>query len=336
MKIYPNQLPHHLKKGLTPIYLISGDIPALVQEATQTIHKFAKTKGFLETLRYQVDSTFNWAQLDNLLEHSSLFETKQYIEIKVTNLPLSTQGIELLKHYAEHPQTDKLLILITQKLDTKTQKMSWVTKMMEKATYIPIWPMDFGKYIQWIQSKIEEQGLNVDNKAIQLLAESTEGNYNAALQMIENLSTYSPKSANKIGIDEIADLTLPSYQYDLFNWVDACLLGHTDRMIKIFYSLKQAHVEPTLLLWSITQEIRKLIHLYFYKAEHKNLSVAFKEQGIWEKKQPLFQKALMRHNLKSLESLLEKAHQVDKILKGAKIGDPWDPIMNIGFQLSLA
>lgn len=332
MKIYANQLSAHLKKGLTPIYLISGDIPTLVQEAAQMIHIDAKRQGFSETLRYQIDAEFDWVQLHNILEHASLFQEKQYIELQATTLQLGVQGAELIKHYAECPQLDKLLVLMVPKLDAKTQKMPWVKHITDKGTHIPIWPLDFGKYIQWLQSKLKEKGLLIDGAGVRLLAEYTEGNYTSAAQTIEKLSLAYPKG--KIGMEEIASLTTTAYQYDLFDWVDACLSGTTDRMIQMFYALKQAHLEPTLMLWAITQEIRKLIHLYFCHKQHLNLSEAFKLHGIWEKKQPLFQKALGRHDLQSLESLLEKAHQVDKVLKGAKSGNVWDALMDMGLQLS--
>lgn len=334
MKIYANQLRACLQKGLTPIYLIAGDIPTLVQESAQMIHAAAKKQGFSETLRYQIDSEFDWAQLSNTLEHFSLFQEKQYIELQTNTLQLGVQGSELLKHYCEHPQMDKLLVFMTPKLDAKTQKMAWVKQMTEKGTYIPIWPLDFGKYIQWLESRLQEHGLLVESSGVRLLAEYTEGNYASAAQTVEKLSLAYPKG--KIGLPEIASLTTQACQYDLFDWVDTCLSGNTGRMVLMFNTLKQEYVEPTLMLWSITQEIRKLMHLHFYKRQNMNLSEAFKLLGIWEKKQPLFQKALARHNLQSLESLLGKAHQVDKILKGVKPGNTWDGLMEMGLQLSLA
>lgn len=333
MKIYSNQLNLYLKKGLAPLYLISGDIPALLQEATQMIHECAKKQGFSETLRYQIDSAFDWTQLDTALAHSSLFQEKQYIELQAMTLQFGTEGAKLLAHYAKHPQADKLFVLVTPKLDAKTQKMPWVKQITDNGIYIPIWPMDFGKYMQWLQLKLREKGLNLEEPGIRLLAEYTEGNYTSAAQTIEKLALAYPNQ--KIGMNEVAELTLQAYQYDLFDWVDACLLGHTDKMIQIHHTLKQEYIEPTLMLWAITQEIRKLMHLYFYKTQELNLSIdVFKRHGIWEKKQPLFQKALGRHDFPSITSLLEKAYHVDKILKGVEVGNVWDALMDMALQLS--
>lgn len=333
MKIYANQLFRQLQKELSPIYLISGDVPALMQESVLLIRNAAVKAGFTESLRYHIDAEFDWEKLENTLEHFSLFQEKQVIELNTTTLHFGTQGTALLTAYAQQPHPDKLLVLSTPKLDAKTQKTSCIKQMIEIGTYVPIWPLDFNGYMQWISSKLEDQSLRVDTQGIRLLAEYTEGNYSHALQTIEKLSLAYSKE-NKITAENIVHMTNQGGQYDLFGWVDECLAGNVNRMILIFKSLKE-EIEPPLMLWAMTQEIRKLIHLCASKEKNLNWQEAFKSQGIWEKKQPLFQKALSRHSMRSLEALLEEAFDADKVLKGAKQGNVWNHLIDIALHLAL-
>ncbi len=335
MKVYANQLNSHLKKGLTSSYLIAGEIPVLLQEAIESIEKEAQKQEFSTTLRYHIDQEFDWSALKNTLNHSSLFQEKQCILLLATTLHWGAQGDQVLTHFIENPQPDKLLILVTPKLDAKIQKAGWVKKITSKGTYVPVWPLDFSRYVQWLQAKFQEKACSIEMDAIRLLAEHTEGNYASAMQSVEKLALAYPK--NRINADQVVSFILPARQFSGFDWIDECLKGNIRRMMMIFHSLKEEAVEPALMLWSITQELRKLIQVYIAMNLHSvSRSEAFKQQGIWEKKQPWFQKALDRHNIESLEALLECAYEADKILKGAKQGNIWDALISMGLQLTNA
>lgn len=47
MKTNPGQLSQLLKKGLSPVYLVSGDEPLLVQECCDQVRKAAKTPAIM-------------------------------------------------------------------------------------------------------------------------------------------------------------------------------------------------------------------------------------------------------------------------------------------------
>ena len=55
MKTQPGQLPQLLKKGLAPVYLISGDEPLLVQECCDQVRKAAREAGYQDRLTYHAD-----------------------------------------------------------------------------------------------------------------------------------------------------------------------------------------------------------------------------------------------------------------------------------------
>jgi DNA polymerase-3 subunit delta len=54
MQLKPNQLGSQLKKGLATCYLVSGDEPLLVQEATDAIRQAARDGGYQERQRITI------------------------------------------------------------------------------------------------------------------------------------------------------------------------------------------------------------------------------------------------------------------------------------------
>lgn len=77
MQIAANQLTHHLQKTLAPVYLVSGDVPLLMQEAAEQIKQAAQKLGFTERVVLHVDAQFNWPHFLADTENLSLFTQKK-------------------------------------------------------------------------------------------------------------------------------------------------------------------------------------------------------------------------------------------------------------------
>ena len=60
MRLYVNQLSGHLNQGLLPVYLLVGDEPLQLQEASDAIKRKASEQGFSERETYLVDNSFQW------------------------------------------------------------------------------------------------------------------------------------------------------------------------------------------------------------------------------------------------------------------------------------
>ena len=59
MKVYPDKLVGDLKNSLRKLYIVSGDEPLLVQEATDLIRRALRAQGFLERELFHAEAGFD-------------------------------------------------------------------------------------------------------------------------------------------------------------------------------------------------------------------------------------------------------------------------------------
>ena len=151
MKLNAYQLSPHLRQGLLPAYLVSGDEPLLVQEAADAIRSAAQQKGECECLRFTVDTHFDWSLFRQASVSDSLFSTRQIIVLRLTTAKLGDSGGKLLQAYLEKRSSDKTLLLIANKLDAATQKTAWFKTINQVGVFLPIWPLKPTEVSGWIQ-----------------------------------------------------------------------------------------------------------------------------------------------------------------------------------------
>ena len=79
MQLPAEQIAAHLRKGLAPVYLVSGDEPLLAQEVLDAIRAAARAAGF-EREVYTVDAGFDWDGFYNATREGSLFAPRRVYE----------------------------------------------------------------------------------------------------------------------------------------------------------------------------------------------------------------------------------------------------------------
>ena len=93
--------------------------------------------------------------------------------------------------------------------------------------------------------------------------------------------------------------------------------------MRTLQGLKGEGIETTIILWSLTREIRTLHRLQYAQQNGQHLSQAMRNERIFESRQRLFQQALARMSLPKLEALLRRARMIDQSIKGIKAESPW-------------
>lgn len=331
-KLRIDQLPKNLNNKLAPVYLISGDETLLVQEACDTIRQAARKANFNERERHHVDKQFEWSKLLLSSNSLSLFDDKKIIELQIESGKPGTEGSKAICEYLDNPSEDNLLIIITPKLDSGTQRSKWV-KLIEKMGYwIPIWPISSAQLPQWLGQRLQKAGLKADNQAIELLASRIEGNLLAAHQEIEKLTLLS--NDEWLSTELIANTVADSARYDVFGLVDKALLGDARSAVKHLNGLKAEGTEAITILWALAREIRTLLTIAHNIEKGQNFSWAAKNAGVWDKRQPLVQQAINRLHYKQLALLLRQANGIDKSIKGLRNADTWNELIELTLNLA--
>ncbi|ODS22463.1 DNA polymerase III subunit delta [Candidatus Endobugula sertula] len=332
-RLHSDQLQQSLnKQPLAPIYLISGDEILLVQEACDVIRQAARASGFTERECYYVDKQFDWSILLSSVNSLSLFGDKRIIELRIDSGKLGADGSKAILTYVENISEDNVLVVITPKLDSGTRRSKWVKAIDKVGYWVPIWPISASQLPRWLGQRLQQAGFKANSQVIELLATRVEGNLLAACQEIEKLKLLAPDRC--LSPELIANSVADSARYDVFSLVDKALSGDSRGAVRTLNGLRSDGTEPLTILWSLGREIRTLMGVYDEMEQGQSFSWAAKNAGVWEKRQPLVQRALHRLSQKQLTLLLRQANGIDKTIKGLRNANAWNELIELTLNLS--
>ena len=329
MKLRPDQLTQQLKKGLQPIYFISGDEPLQLMESADIIRRAAREAGYTEREIMDVGNGFDWSLFLDAGNSLSLFAEKRILELRIPSAKPGKQGAAALVEYAQRPADDTVLIVTSGKLDGSTKNSKWFKLLDEAGVVIQCWPIAPHELPRWIEQRMNVKGMRPTADAISLLVNRIEGNLLAAVQEIDKLFLLFGES--EIGLEQITEAVADSSRYSIYDLVDSALSGNTLRTAKIVGGLKNESVEPVLALWALSREVRILA---FISESAMSQDAAMMKARVWDNRKPLIKKALARHNAVRWKLFLKRCAKIDKVIKGVEPGRPWDELLMLTTQIA--
>ena len=187
MKISANQLSEHLEKKLASCYLVTGDEPLLVQEATDRIRKRARELGFGSRELHVATTGFDWNELRGSAGNMSLFAEKRIIELRLPTGKPGRHGGQTIIDLIGHAGAELLFVVSAPKLDRSAASSKWAKALEAAGALIQVWPVGLRELPAWIGGRMRDVGLKPDRDAVRLVADRVEGNLLAAQQEIEKL-----------------------------------------------------------------------------------------------------------------------------------------------------
>ena len=332
MKINVNQLSTHLQKSLAPSYLVTGDEHLLVDEALDAIRAAAREQGFTSRELHVATTGFDWAQLHDSGANLSLFAEKRIIELRVPTGKPGRAGSQAIADFVDVTDSDLLFIVVAPKLDRNSQSAKWVKALEAKGVSIPVWPIGLRELPGWIAERMRRTGLQPDRDAVTLIADRVEGNLLAAGQEIEKLRLILGEG--KVTAHDVGDAVANSSRYDVFKLVDAALGGDAKRALRILSGLRAEGIEPVIVVWALTRELRTLASLTDTVAQGADLANGMRKNGVWQNRQALVRNCIGRHKHGDFHQLLKSASHADQAAKGQTSSDPWQISTDIVLGIS--
>lgn len=320
MKLKPEQLGSQLTSSLSHAYWLSGDEPLLLMEAQDQIRQAATAQGISERLVFHTDNTFSAEDLIQATQSMSLFGDRTLIELRITG-KVTDPIRKTLTQILDNPNPDQMLLISSGKLEANAQKAKWFTHLEKNIQFVQFWPVPIEQLPRWIGQRAQSLGLNIAPDALQFMAEKVDGNLLAAKQELEKLSL-SITDGN-IELEQVITAIADSARWNVFDLADATVNGQSDRALRILTGLQGEGVEPTIILWALTKDLRALITIKSQLQRGIAENQAFRSQQIWDKRKPKVQSALRRLDQPHLETLLQQAGEIDRYIKGQAVGDVW-------------
>jgi len=332
MKIKPEQLSGQLKKGLAPIYLITGDEPLISEECSDLLRASLQKQGFSEREVMHIDASFNWEYLLECANALSLFAEKKVIELRLGSQKLNKVASQILQQYLANPAPDNVIMMLADKLDIGVKKSAWFKAVEQHGVVVEIWPIDSTQLPQWLRSRASSLGLTLDRDATQLLCDRIEGNLLAARQELDKLSLLYP--GQTLNADTVIDAVSDSSRYDIYGLTDAAIQGQAARTQKILQVLRQEGTEPPVLLWALSREIRTLLTIQQGLNNGTPYDTLCQRERIWGKRKQQMRQAANRCSAILLMAQLERCFHIDQMIKGARFGDLWLELSSISLALA--
>jgi DNA polymerase-3 subunit delta len=297
LKIRANQLSSHLKKSLAPCYLVTGDEHLLVSEALDAIRDAAKARGFGNRELHVATTGFDWVQLTASTGNMSLFAEQ------------------------------RIIVVTGPKLDRGSTNAKWAKTLDQKGVSLPVWPITPRELPGWIANRMRQAGLQPDRDAVAMIADRVEGNLLAAGQEIEKLRLLLGEG--KVTAEDVNDAVANSSRYDVYGLADAAIAGDASRAVRILGGLKAEGVEPVIVMWALTRELRTLATLDDAVRQGTDLGSAMQSARVWNNRQGLMRSCIGRHQHGDFHRMLKASGRADAAAKGQRYGDPWQMAADI-------
>ena len=299
-----------------------GDEPLQINEAGDTIRAKARELGFTERQVFSVETGFDWNALLSASNSLSLFAEKRILELRLPGGKPGDKGSKALLEYCVRPPEDTVLLIVSAKIDAQSQKTKWFKALENTGAVLQTWPVAIRQMPGWIEHRMRAKKMRPAKDAVVLLAERVEGNLLAAAQEIEKL--YLLYGEADITTDTVLASVADSARFSIYDLADAALEGDASRTTRILEGLKLEGIEPVLILWALTREIRSLCIMANEINSGSSIDQVLAKHRVWEKRKALIKQSLRRHNAAHWQHILQRAGFIDRIIKGIDLGDARD------------
>lgn len=334
MKIYANQLPQQLGRGLSPVYLIFGDEPLQKIEAMDAIRQAARQQGFTERTALSADNQFSWDELFVNFNSLSLFSSQKLIELEIDKGKPGVAGSKALNELAGLFNSETILVIHGGKIGAEVPKTKWFKTLQAAGVFIPLYNIEGDQLSRWLNQRCQQAGIQLDREGIQLLASFYSGNLLAAAQEIEKLAISYPNQ--RIATDYLQSVILNQSKFNVFALVDELLAGNMAQAVKILISLQQEGIEPHIVNWALTREVMQLVEMQTLVRSGQPVSQVLQQFKVWSNRQSLFTHALSRLTLEPLNIMVKDLSLLDRKFKSTDTLQPYTDLCHVCMSFAFA
>ncbi len=321
MRIASDQLAQQLAKDLPAALLLHGDEPLLIEETCDAIRQTALQHGFEERIRMSAEPGFDWQQIHEQSQSLSLFSSRKLLELRLPSGRPGEPGARAIIEFCDQMPADTALLVIAGRLEARVKQSRWVKAIDKCGVIIEHHAIGADRLPGWIHTRLKSRSLNADTEAVRLLSHYLEGNLLAAAQEIDKLALLC--TDGRLSADQIMSSISDHARFNVYTLVDVCLSGDPPKALRMLDSLRAEGVEPVLINWVLTREIRVLAQLAAGLARGKPRNQLFRAYNIWARRNAIVTAALNRLEVPGWWGLLQQAGRVDRIAKGRAQGDVW-------------
>lgn len=288
-------------------WVLHGQEPLLEQNLLDAFRRHWQAQG-IERQRYDLSNVGDWKTVFSALNSLSLFATQLAIEVHGNIKPDASALKQLDSYLLQGDSNENLLLIVMPKQDSASLKTKFFQTLDANGTLVALTANYAQDRQQILSVEAEKLGLKLHADAWTWLEAHHEHNLLAATNSLMRVAdTFA--EVETIGIAELQACLQDQSRYSTFDLSDAMLQGDLAQAIKIFQYLVASGEAMTLILWSVSKEMRLLMQLF--EQPHNPLQL-----GIWKTKVAVYQHALRRLNPQDFLTWPDLLLRIDSAVKG--------------------
>jgi DNA polymerase-3 subunit delta len=214
LKFNSDTLLPHLEQQLLPVYLISGDEPLLIAESADAVRAKARAAGFTERETHFMERGGDWNDVRASANNLSLFAERRIVEIRMPTAKPGNTGSAAIVALLANKDPDRLLLITAPKLDRDAQGSEWVRAVESNGALVQVWPVEASRLTGWLRTRAKRLRLDIENDALEAIAERTEGNLLAADQELQKLRMIV--HGDRVSTEDVLGSVADSARFDVF------------------------------------------------------------------------------------------------------------------------
>jgi len=322
-------LASHLSKKLASLYMITGPDHYLQNESVHLIKGAFQRLGTCDEQVICINSPADWDGVREEANSYSLFSQLVLLDVRFDKKSLDSAGKKILQAYLENSNARCLIIVRAPAVPHK--QLQWLASP-PNGVQIQANPLTANAMRNFIASSLQKNGIRYQPDIPALIHQYTQHNMLAAAQVIERLSLVNDAST-LFTTEDVLEHVSNQCDFPIYELADACLAADANQSILLLRQVSQNRVEPTLILWILTQEIRLLIQLAHRISKATPIATACNQLKIWPMRTRLYQMALKRLSITQLYPLLTHCQQLDEWIKSSQNKIIWIELERLALSL---
>lgn len=323
-------------KPLSPVYLLSGDEPLQIMEASDAVRAVARQQGFEEREILRVETGFDWSALGQSADALSLFSQRKVLDLRLEKQSPGKVGSKALIEYVKRIPDDKVLLITCGRLDARQKNSAWVKALDKAGVFVQVWDFSLAQTLGWVAKRMRAQGMQPTQEAVRLLTERVEGNLLAAAQEIDKLKLLHGEGP--VDEEQVLAAVSDSSRFTIFDLSTAVTQGDSRRIQHVLYHLRQEGTATPLVLWVLNDLVSQLSDACYELRQTGSEQQALSK--IPRPRQKTLQPAMRRLQSADWPLILQKTINVDRLIKGLSLvankGEArvWVELLNLSLLLA--
>lgn len=327
MIIKYSALVAHLQKRCAPVYIITGQEPYLFNQAVMQIKSAWKqfTQQDSEETTLHIQQAADWAQSFQDANSYALFTNYRLLDCRFEKKTLDAASKQHIQHYMEQPN-QRCLVLIQAPMLPAKQVQALASHA--QIVHINVSSLTAIALKQFIIDSLKNHKLHYEPQVPDLIFQYNQNNLLACNQIVEQLALIH-EPTQTISCATVMNYLRDQGDFSIYELGDACIAGDTVNAMHMLSQIKQSQGEPTLILWLLAQEIRKLIQLHHCIKLNTSFSNACQKLKIWTQKIEIYQKAVQRLGPLDLDEILKFCQHLDEQIKSNRNVLVWQKLSQL-------